>query len=590
MLNGRSALSRTPLLLVLAVALAASACNPAQPRTAPEARQEPAAKAQEPAAPAQDSGQPQSGISPAAQAALDRAKANQAAAPTEVQPPDGKWLVDAQGHQYFVYDLPRTEGTYQWVEEGKSIRVRYGLVLDVESYDDKTFHVRYYRPVEAPASNRKPQLTDEDRARVAATYKASLKSADRLRFAPMSEGLPVQGQWREGFEIADINGDGRLDIVHGPARKSGSRPVVFLGQADGTWKRWAELQVPPVPFDYGDAAVGDLNGDGKADLVLASHLRGITAMIGDGQGGFSLWSKGIDFMPPDQSGGPTAFSSRAIALADWNRDGKLDIVAEGEGPSFAPTRGGGRPKTGESRGSVIYLNNGDGSWTRKDGAAGTFSDTVVTADVNGDGRMDFVTGSGQLGIKAILNLGREDGGWEAVNVPEVRPNALVSDVAVADLNGDGRQDLVVGYSSSEAGVWRTGVDLLLGDAAGTWRRETLAAEESQAGIWSVAAGDLDGDRAADIVAMDGEGHAWVFLGDGKGSFVREASPEIGPADGGNCRGYHTALVDLDGDGRAEVIAEFSGEGQDVALSGTANLTCPSGGSIRAWKLAPRAAK
>ena len=129
MLNGRSALSRTPLLLVLAVAFAAPGCAPTQPRTAPDAQKEPAASAQPPAAPAQDGAkasapgeQPASGISPAAQAALDRAKANAQAAQTEVEPPDGKWLVDDQGRQYFIYDLPRIEGTYMWVEEGKTIR------------------------------------------------------------------------------------------------------------------------------------------------------------------------------------------------------------------------------------------------------------------------------------------------------------------------------------------------------------------------------------------------------------------------------------------------------------------------------------
>jgi hypothetical protein len=572
MSNGCSVLSRTPLLraLLLALALAAPGCQPPQPRTAPEA------------APQQASAAAEAPANPAAPTQSAKADTAEPGAQPALEPPDGKWLVDEEGREYYIYTLPRIENTYLWVEEGKSIRVRYGLVLDLADYDEKTFYVKYYRPPAQVASSR-PQVTDEERERVAASYRTEVASRDRLRFAPISQGLPSEGQWRQGFDVADLNGDGRLDLVHGPARKAGGDPAVFLGDGKGSWRRWSGMKMPNVPFDYGDAAVADLNGDGKSDLVLASHLRGLTAMLGDGKGGFTLWSQGIDFRSPDESREAPVFTSRAVEIVDWNGDGRPDILAVGEGPTFGSSRQVGTTPDSNSRGSVIYLNNGDGTWTRKEGS-GPFSDALAVADFNADGRPDFVTGSSQLGVKSLLNLSREDGSWETVAIAELRPRAIFRSVAAADFNRDGRTDLAVGYSSFELGVWRSGIDVLLAEGGSGWQRRALAAEESQSGIWSLAAGDLDADGATDVLGLDGEGRAWVFLGDGKGSFVREESAEVGPADG-RCRGYHARLADVDGDGADEILAAFAGESQGLPLAGLPPVAppCPSGGSLRAWK-------
>ncbi len=500
--------------------------------------------------------------------------------PSALEPPDGKWLVDDRGREYFNLEIPRVEGQYSWVgEEHKQVRLAYGLTYDVSSYDDSKILIKHYRAVARKPREARPEPSAEE---LEAAYRVESKAVDRLRFVPLGTGLPEQGQWRQGFDVADIDGDGNLDVIHGPARKTGNRPAIFLGDGKGaSWRPW-QAAFPNMGFDYGDAAAGDLDGDGDLDLVIASHLRGIVALVNDGKGSFSPWSKGIDFaVQPSPEDTTTAFSSREVEIFDWNRDGRPDILALGEGPRLAISRTAGDDDRfkGGSRGLVVYLNQGDGTWTRTGGATGrsvVFGDDLALGDFNGDGIQDFATGSGIQGAKTLLNLGRQDGTWETVNVDAARPRAIFHGVAAGDFDRDGRTDLALGYLSIEGGAWRTGVDALLARADGAWERHALGNEKSQDGIYGLSAGDVDGDKILDLVALTGGGQGWVFLGDGRGGFAREEGAEILES---GCRGYHVELADFDGDGAAEIVAGFAGEGN--ALFGPES--CPSQGSLRAWK-------
>ena len=143
-------------------------------------------------------------------------------------------------------------------------------------------------------------------------------------------GLPQTGQWRNGFDLADFDGDGRLDLAHGPPRRSLGPPSIFLGKTDLEFQRWEELSFPEMPFDYGDAAAADFDGDGHADLALGVHYRGLVVLSGDGGGVFRVQAS---FLAAEagESEAPV-FSSRALAVGDVDGDGRPDIVALGEGP------------------------------------------------------------------------------------------------------------------------------------------------------------------------------------------------------------------------------------------------------------------
>ena len=198
------------------------------------------------------------------------------------QPPDGKWLKDESGAEYFIERIPKQNARRK---NDTTVLTVWGFPLQVVREDDQYFYYKYYRtkPVAPMVA---PTPSAEEVKKIKDSYRVKVESSNRLRFVPFGEGLPSSGQWRDGFAIADMNGDGHPDIVHGTPRKSPGPPAIFLGDGKGSWRRWKEATFPPLPYDYGDAQVGDFNGDGHPDIALAVHLKGVIALLGDGKGNF----------------------------------------------------------------------------------------------------------------------------------------------------------------------------------------------------------------------------------------------------------------------------------------------------------------
>ncbi len=88
--------------------------------------------------------------------------------------------------------------------------------------------------------------------------------------------------------------------------------------------------------------------------------------MADGSGGFEEWGRGIDFAGRPPRHGSRLFPSRTVEAADWNRDGRPDLISLGEGPRMPATPGSGPPGGRRGLRSVVYLNQGDGSWVRRD--------------------------------------------------------------------------------------------------------------------------------------------------------------------------------------------------------------------------------
>jgi hypothetical protein len=392
-----------------------------------------------------------------------------------------------------------------------------------------------------------------------------------LRLVDFGAGLPRAGQWREGFGIGDLNGDGHPDLVFPPARKSAGPPLVYLGDGAGTWKRWREARFPPLPYDYGDAQVADLDGDGIADIALAMHHRGIVALLGDGKGGFRNGSEGLDYV--DRGDRVPAFSSRCLRAFDVGGDGRTDLVALGEGPTIPF----GGASGGSGFGLVVYENLGGGRWSARRQAPrrdAPFGSSMAVGDFDGDGRLDVAIATGILGGREIVEFGTADG-WKPGAVDALPPDGYLTGVAAADLDGDGADDLVVAGSYPEGEEsWVGELDVFLSrDRGRRWEKQTLVRGEA---VVSVAAGHLSGPASsAAVAALTDVGKLLIFVRDERQEWSR---PSIAVAETG-CSGSAIRFSDLDGDGREEIIATFADE-----ETSTHSGRCPSQGSVAVWKI------
>ncbi|HEV8269111.1 MAG TPA: VCBS repeat-containing protein, partial [Thermoanaerobaculia bacterium] len=199
-----------------------------------------------------------------------------------------------------------------------------------------------------------------------------------------STGLPANGMWRASFVLADFNGDGIVDIVSPPARVGDGKPKIWLGDGKGGFHAWpisyTESGKPQSHFsiDYGGLAVGDIDGDGKLDIVSASHGAGVVSLFGDGKGGFEIVRTGLPVRD---------FSSQAVTLLDANGDGKLDIVASRDSAANAPDGSVDRSQVRV----YLFLGRNKGWEFKKDGlVGGFFSNSLAAWDYDGDGRKDVL--------------------------------------------------------------------------------------------------------------------------------------------------------------------------------------------------------
>ena len=320
---------------------------------------------------------------------------------------------------------------------------------------------------------------------------------------------------------ADVNDDGRAEIVVGGVTSSGPQ-VKVLDAATGA----ALVSFFPYGTDFLGSlsvAAGDLDGDGRAEIVTAALTTGgseIREFDGQGKPVGSFFS-----LDPSLGPGPS------VAVADLDGDEHGEIVAGG-GPSFGDQRVTEFDRKGQIQSGFLAYEPFFSGGVR-----------VAAGNVRGDVAPEIVTAPG-TGRAAEIEVFDLQGGRLASFLPFGELFQGGAFVAVGDLDGDRTSEIVVG--EGEGGEPR--VKVL--DGSGRELGSFLAFEAGFRGGVRVAVGDLDGDGKGEIVAGAGPGGAnRVKVMDAKGVVLSSYVP----FDAQTTNGVFVAAGDLEGDGRGEII-------------------------------------
>jgi len=350
-------------------------------------------------------------------------------------------------------------------------------------------------------------------------------TATTPQYSPRQD-IPTGFKNLSGIAISDFNGDGKPDIA--VTDSSTQQVVVYLNKGDGSFSAPITTNVQMTALGAGALVAGDFNEDGKQDLILGT-IAGLQADIylsGNGDGTFT-----------EQTALAGSYGFVSGVAVDINHDSHLDFIAGGNGSLY------------------VYVGDGHGNFQQQTlsnpGPSGLFISTVA-ADFNGDGKMDFATASPLMTSGVRIFLGDGDGTFSAPSYPKFSINNIAITpqyLAAADLNGDGKQDLLVGFADSAA--------IYYGNGDGTFNLSNLnfPATLPQTAFFAVplvAAADMNGDGKIDVVIADDSSQTVdVDINNGSGTFPEQASPDF--SSGIDVGTSHLSTADLNGDGLPDII-------------------------------------
>ncbi|MDB5387996.1 MAG: conserved repeat domain, partial [Planctomycetaceae bacterium] len=359
-----------------------------------------------------------------------------------------------------------------------------------------------------------------------------------------------------GIAVGDLNADGKLDIA---VLNQSNDAAILLGKGDGTFQNSVNYLANSATFaGFGAIAIGDLNGDGKADLAAANTL-----LIGKGDGTFpdqQLYT----YLPPILNTSFQTSNPQDISAGDLDGDGNIDLAVSMRGTTailFGNGNGSFRPPVLLTPGIATGL--------------GSYSNRVRLADVDGDGDLDVITlnqnlqqgggavavwrndGSGQFSLPVIRN----------VPMPDYDQFGVGIDMEIGDLNGDGRVDVVVTDVGDEKGFMATsdlnaisgGVSVLIGAGDGTFAQPVHYLLPPRQRAYQVTLADLNRDGRPEIVALTSpfgffqqRSAVALFANNGDGTF---SVPQI--LDAGVYQAGYLAAADFNSDGAADILVPDS---------------------------------
>ncbi|WP_190242764.1 T9SS type A sorting domain-containing protein [Hymenobacter lapidiphilus] len=370
-----------------------------------------------------------------------------------------------------------------------------------------------------------------------------LPGARAQSFAP-PRVLAVQAS-PQGVAVADLDGDERPDLV---VSCSYANTVNVLLNQPGAVGGFALAVSYPIGSFPLRVVAADVNDDGYPDIVAALQNGGGVAVM------LNSTLRPGTFLPAEFYS--TLGDPRSLAVGDVNGDGRPDIVA-------LNTLGG-------EAAVLLNLATTPGTFPAKVtifATGGRYAVGIALADLNGDGWADLVVcggGSGRVGV--LLNQAATPGTFAPV-VTYSSGASYPQDLAVGDVNTDGRPDIVVATGNDG----RVAVLLNAAGAPGTFTAPVLSEAAGMRGVYSVELGDINGDKLPDIIT----GNREFLPADSRvGVLVNSAiTPGTFPLtatefESGGGSTHDVALGDLNGDGLLDVaLVDYIG-GKAIVLLNT----------------------
>jgi uncharacterized protein (TIGR03437 family) len=338
-------------------------------------------------------------------------------------------------------------------------------------------------------------------------------------------------------QFADVNNDGKLDVIVPTAVTSASQAIsVYLGTRDGSFQT-PIITYLPAAFQVPSFTVADVNGDHKPDLVLTTQLaNAVLVLLGNGDG---------TFQPAMTAASP--LSPTTLAVADLNGDGKPDLV-------FADINSVTGPRNSFEPIVAVALGNGDGTFSTPAQFAVGAQGYIAIGDLNGDGFPDIVTGD------FTILFGDGKGGFPNRRdylgpVLNSYPGAN-SGTFIADINDDGIPDIATGLGNSAVIAGDT-ISVLFGSGGAKFSGPPVSLVPglpgANDGFSALAAGDFNGDGMPDLAVADSSGNFSALKGAGDGTF----SPSFTYTES-NSVFTALAVADFNRDGILDIAGARSG--------------------------------
>ena len=371
--------------------------------------------------------------------------------------------------------------------------------------------------------------------RVFATAIANLLVAAQSTHVPGFDRvvlLETTSETSANVHVGDVNGDGHLDVVLAKGRHWGLVDRVLLGDGRGGFPSAYDLG-PESDKTYSGNLV-DLDGDADLDVVISNDTPDPKRVyLNDGKGRFSE----VDTY------GRATWSTRNAAVADVNGDRQPDIIVANRAPATKAA-------------NYVCLNRGKGQFDDDCVAFSKESATTITpADMNTDGRVDLIVPHRDGGQSHVYLNTSVASALSFSPVPFGMSDATIRASAAADLDRDGLIDIIAidekrglfAFFGQRDERWSSG--LPIGPRGGT--------------PYALTVGDLNSDGATDIVVGHVEAPSTVFFNDGSGRTYT-------PVDFGDGKGtvYGFDVADLDKDGHLD-IATARSDAPNVVYFGSA---------------------